>query len=252
VDSSPNPASRRFEWKGKAGALQYYDKQKQENVPVKLPFTFILLDRTATVTGYNKKAKTGIYANEVRDTRSDPFVVKMFQGGIVAQGVWADIKDKVTSRAMGGCFALNCYMAFKDGEDLKIGVIKMSGCALGPWFEFEKEHRKLVESPSGGDKVQEIYAKAIVMKKGEANDAGEIAFVPPVFSVAAIAEETNTAALELDGQLQSYLTGYFGKPHSERVAGHEAERPQADAGGDGRQEDAPENTPEPEDSDMPF
>lgn len=255
---TPNPATRHFEWKGKDGHLQYYDKEAKENVIVKLPFKFLLLDRLATVTGYNKKLKSGIYSNEVRDTRSDPFIVKVFSGGIAAEGVWAEIKDKVTSRAMGGCFASNCYIAFRDGKELALGALKLSGCALGPWFEFEKLHRKTVANPFApdGKRIEELHAKAIVINKGKPNEEGEIAFVPPLFSLVDKTAETHAAAMKLDDELQEYLDGYFARTHVARVETDPAEAAQLDTPEDEPQTAPAEDAGEPEweipSDDVPF
>src|SRR5580693_279783 len=95
---TPNPAKRWYEFKGKKGVFQYYDPKKEENIIEKLPFVFIVLDVNATIRGYNKKAKSGIYSNEVRDTRAEPFVVKMFNGTKIASGLYGDIKDAVVAK----------------------------------------------------------------------------------------------------------------------------------------------------------
>jgi hypothetical protein len=207
-----------MEWKGKDGHLEFYDKAKKEAVNIPLPFKFILLDRTATVRGYNNRLKSGIYSNEVRDTRSDRLVVKLFSGGIVAEGVWADIKDKVTARGVGGVFATNCYIAFMHGTELKLGAIQMTGCSLSPWFDFEKEYRAQVQDPSNpGKTIQELFARAVVMNRGVLNTSGDIHFVPPVFSLVDIKPETNAKAIELDRRLQLYLDGYFKRTTIQRV-----------------------------------
>jgi hypothetical protein len=224
--SEPNPACRWFEWRGKDGHLEYYDKAKEEVVIVPLPFRCIVLDRTATVRGYNNRLKSGLYSNEVRDTRSDPFVVKLFKGNqIVAEGLWANIKDKVTSRSMGGVFATNCYVAFMDQTELKLGAFQISGCAIGPWFDFEKEHRGSVDDPMNpGKRIQELFARAVVINKGKPNLEGDIKFTPPVYTMTDIKPETNARAIELDRQLQKYFTGYFARNTIERTA------PAADTG----------------------
>ena len=218
TDNSPNPSERWMEWKGKDGHLEFYDKAKKEAVNVPLPFTFILLDRTATVRGYNNRLKSGIYSNEVRDTRSDRFVVKLFAGGIMAEGVWADIKDKVTARSAGGVFAINNYIAFKHGNEIKLGAIQMSGCSLSPWFDFEKEHRAPVEDPSNpGKTIQELFARAVVMTRGTPNTSGDVPFVPPAFALTDIKPDTNAKAIELDRRLQQYLEGYFKRTKIQQV-----------------------------------
>lgn len=242
-----NPAVRRFEWKGSKGCFVYYDKDRKENIEVASGFTFILLDRLANVRGYNKKQKMGIYSNEVRDTRSDPFVVKFYNGPVIAEGVWADIKDKVTARS--GKFGINCYVAFKLGNELKIGSVQLTGCALGPWIEFEKAHRKRVNS--GGKLIQEIYARAIAVKSSERDTSGDVEFEKPVFSLVEISDETNRAAIELDKELQDYLAGYLKRPKVEQVEGR-----QEDSNDDGSQPEAPEplegDDGPPEEDNCPF
>jgi hypothetical protein len=57
------------------------------------------------------RAESGIYSNEVRDTRTDIIVVKSFKGGTLAEGLYKDIKDRVNT--LGGQFVANCYIAFK-------------------------------------------------------------------------------------------------------------------------------------------
>ena len=68
---SSNPSTRWHEWAGDKGILKYYDKAQAATVEVPLPFTFILLDETATVKGWHDASESGIYANEVRDTRQE-------------------------------------------------------------------------------------------------------------------------------------------------------------------------------------
>lgn len=247
-EGTPNPATCWFEWKGKIGKFVYWDKQKEQNIEINLPFAFILLDRTATIRGYNPKAKSGIFSNEVRDTRSDAFIVKYFTGGLIAEGLWSDIKDRVTVNK--GKFAVNAYIAFKQGDTLKIGALQLSGCALGPWFEFEKAHRKPVDI-GGGNKVQEIFAKAISVSKTIKGKTGDNEYLEPVFSIKEIDPATNAAAIELDKQLQEYFDGYFKRSKVEQT-----DR-QPDADDIGRQPEPPEGEPlegdgHPESDDVPF
>ena len=72
----------------------------------------MLLDQLGGVRGWHEASESGIYSNEVKDTRQDMLVVKAFKGGILAEGIYKDIKDRVN--ALGGQFVANCYLAFKD------------------------------------------------------------------------------------------------------------------------------------------
>lgn len=236
---SPNPSTRWFEWRGSDGHFRWYDKDEEKNIVVKAPFRFILLDRTATVRGYNKKAKTGLYSNEVRDTRSERLSVKFFTGGKVAEGFWQDIKDTVTAKS--GKFATNAYIAYKDGKELKIGCIQFSGCSLGPWFEFEKEHRKT------------LFEKAISVKTFTEEENGGIEFKAPVFELVEVDEKTNKEAIALDAQLQAYFSEYFKRNLNERP--HPAEGSQASAPDDQQGDPSdpdPQDDPPVDDNDVPF
>lgn len=238
--NTPNPATRWFEWRGKDGLFEYYDKVKKEAVVVKLPFVFIVLDRTSTIRGYNKKMKSGLFSNEVRDVSRDSLTVKFFTGGIVAQGLWADIKDKVVGRS--GKFACNLYVAFKDGGKLQLGAIQLKGCALGPWFEFEKKHGK------------SVYEKAVAVKGFTEDTTGDVAFKAPVYSLCDISEETNKAALELDKELQAFLSEYFKRsssPSTERAAANDEPFGAPDDDGPPQNEE-PDLPPPADDDNVPF
>lgn len=235
---NPNPAKRWYEFKGKAGVFQYYDKDKEENIVVKLPFVFIVLDINATIRGYNKKAKSGIYSNEVRDTRSEPMVVKMFNGTKIATGLYADIKDSVIAK--NGHFNLSIYAAMKkEGKKggLELVGIHLGGCALGPFIEFQKNNQK------------EINTMAVCVKEVEKHTDGEIPFKSPVFSLMNLKPETDEEAKKIDAEiLQPYLKSYFGRPVTQRAA--PGEEPQDDAPKDDDQEPPSDDDVPPDD--VPF
>ncbi len=241
TDNSPNPAGRWFQWGGKDGSLSYYDKVKKEEIAVPLPFTFIVLDVTKTVRGYNKKLKTGLYSNEIRDTRDERLVVKYFAGGqVVADGLWNDIKDTVTARS--GKFAINIYLAFKDVNGFRIGCLQATGCAMSAWFDFEKANGKA------------IIEKAVVMRPGTKDTSGDVEFIPPTYTLKDVSPETNAAAIELDKELQKFFAGYFKrtlteKAHASAPKEQEVEHqpePEPPWGGE------PEPPPDDPDSTVPF
>jgi hypothetical protein len=245
ADRIPNPAERFFEWKGgDGGHLQYYDKDKKENITVKTPFTFIVLDQLATIRGYNKPMKTGLYANEVRDTRAERLVVKYFTGGKVAEGFYAEIKDEI--KAAHGHFVSNVYVAFKDGKALKLGAIQFQGCSLSPWFDFVKENRS------------ELYKQSVTINKGKLNDEGKIEFTPPVYSLKAVSPETDEAAKVLDAQLQEFLKGYFSRTVAEKTespaseTGGASERIGGGRGAAAAAEPVEGDEPPVDDDDVPF
>ena len=82
-----NPSTRWFEWAGGAdgGFIRYYNKDTEKQEKVEGAFTFLLLDELSTVKGWHEPSESSIFANEVRDTRQDVFVVRSFKGGELAR-----------------------------------------------------------------------------------------------------------------------------------------------------------------------
>lgn len=211
TEHQPNPAVRWFEWNGEQGIVRYYDKDAKKNVDVGADFTFLLLDELGSVRGWHDASESGIYSNEVRDTREDVLVVKSFKGGILAEGLYKDIKDRVNT--VGGAFVANCYIAFKNGNGLEIGSIRFKGAALGAWMEFRKAHRA------------ELYKKAIRIKGYTEGKKGKVVFRTPNLSVKDISPESNDQAVALDTELQSFLTAYFARTKRDQVEAPPHERP---------------------------
>ena len=205
-NNTPNPAVCRWKWKGKEGQLLWYDKAAKEEIEEQLPFVCLLLTRTASVTGYSRPRKSGMYSNDVQDTLAQPFVVRWQSKGLgtVAEGLWQDIKDKV--KANGGKFAVNLYVAFRDPADkiLKIGCVQASGCALGPWIEFENTFN------------DDLYTKAIVITPGSKDVSGDVEFVPPAFALKDTKKETDDEAGVLQKQVNEWLDAYFARPTTTR------------------------------------
>jgi hypothetical protein len=193
--TAANPAHRFFEWKAEKGELQYYDKEKKENIPVKLPFSFLILDEVSQVGGgikVNGKYE-GYWSNAVKNLNTQIITVKS-KGGIVAQGLYAELKER-----KGLHYEKGLYIAFHgDNGDLVIGFLKFKGSSLGAWFEFTKAHRDLCKG------AFTIKSRSEVIE----GDKGD--YYTPIFTHKLdISEESDQAAIDLDRQLQEYLTAYF-------------------------------------------
>ncbi len=201
-----NPAEFRFEWDGANGGVRYWDKAKEEQVEIGNKFTFIFLDQVGTVRGYSKRHGS-IFSNEVRDTKAQPLVVRWKNGdqsGELCSGIWQEIKDTVTAR--GGKFAANCYVAFKQGEALKIGVIQFKGASLNSWIDFMKKNRAAV------------HEKAVKIDGATDHTSGDVDYKCPVFKIVELSAETNAEAVELDKALQEHFKAYFSQPTKARAA----------------------------------
>jgi len=209
-----NPCNKWFKWTGKHGKIVYYDKLTKENVEVKAPFTFLLLDVLATVKGFDESNKESIWSNEVRNVKTTPLEVKK-GSSLFKSGLYADIKADII--AAGGAYAASCYIAFKDETGkLVIGNITMAGSSLGggvhkpadkamkdievgAWIQFAKDNNK------------EIYNKAvqIVGKDERMCTQGAVEFYCPKFALIDTTPETDKAAIELNKELQAYLETYL-------------------------------------------
>lgn len=229
-----NPSTRWFEWAGGDGKVKYYDRETKENVYVDLPFTFLVLDVLSTVTGFSDERESGIFSNEVRDIRTDIFVVRTKQGELI-KGTWEKVKATTGTR-----YTQSAYIAYKDGQELKLGNIKFAGSGVGPWIDFRKSN--------------DIYKGAISITGAEPKKKGKTDYFEPVFAAKPVAEETDEQAKELDVILQEYLKAYFSRDSSQDN-GHDepAFSGQAKAAAAGSEPEMPPFVPtEPIDNDEVF
>lgn len=186
-----NPAQHFFQWGGSKGKLSWWNKEEQKEVDVRLPFTFMVLDELSTITGYSKQDESGFWSNEVRSTKRDTLYVKTKKGPFEAE-----LYENLTqTMKRGGKYAKSIYVAHKIGDAYVIGNFKASGSALSAWIEFSKKHK--------------VQNGTITMSKGEKQESPVGDFYPPVFEYRASTPEEDEKAVELDKQLQIYLSQYL-------------------------------------------
>jgi hypothetical protein len=233
--SNPNPAKRWFEWNGEHGVVRYYDKEAKRNVDVGADFMFLLLDQLGSVGGWHDASDSAIYSNAVKDTRQETLIVKSSKGGTIAQGLYRDIKDRVGTA--GGHFVANCYIAYKsEFNGLSIGVLRFKGAALKTWMDFTKANRGV------------LYEKAIKIKGFTEGKKGKVTFRVPVLKVQELNADTNTSALALDKELQTFFASYFKQPKREQVETVPAHLSDEEIASDDVREPVTELT----DDDIPF
>jgi hypothetical protein len=203
TENTPNPCQRWIEWSGSKGEFKYYDKEKKQTISIPDGFTFIMLDQLATVKGWHDASESGIYANEVWDIRQDVLVVKAFKGGVLAEGPYRSIKDKIVS--VGGHFVSNVYCAIKIDGELALAAVQFKGAALNSWVQFSKENRA------------SLYKMAVRCKGFDTGKKGKVEYRTPIFNVMEISPETDAKAIELDKTLQAYLKSYFSRTKTEQV-----------------------------------
>lgn len=213
IDSVRNPATRWFEWAGgnDGGFIRWYDKEAKESVTVPLPFTFLLLDELSTVKGWHDPSGSGIYANEVRDTRQDVLVVRSFKGGELASGIYKAIKDRVATQ--GGHYCASLYLGYKDGSELKIGNLTLKGAAASAWMEFKRSAP--TKKDAAGRSLRAYYVDAVKITEYEQLKKGATVYRVPVFSLQQVSEDSNRQAAALDAELQTFLADYLRRPKGE-------------------------------------
>lgn len=189
-----NPTTRWFEWDATNGNVRYYDKQQQENVPVSMPFTFLLLDELAKITGWSEKREASIYSNEVHSTMKEYLHVQCGQTTI-AEGKYGGIKDRIEQE--GGRYTASLYIAYKNDGDLVIGNLALKGGALPSWIDFGEE--------SGQLKYEEAIQIKGAKEESFEKDGEQIAYKVPVFSLKEVSNDTHEEALDLNRELEKYF-----------------------------------------------
>lgn len=176
----------------KSGGLSYYDKESGSDVSVPTPFEFIVLDQLATVKGWSGSEDTGMWSNEVKKVGKDPLNVRT-KNGIVASGLWKDIKDEV--KAEGGNFHTVIYLAAKGREGLETQALLLKGSALNAWVEFSK--------------TTNLKTHKVVLSEWADAKKGSVKYQVPVFTAVAIEEAELAEAKERAQELKEYHAGYF-------------------------------------------
>lgn len=201
TQTSSNPATKFLNWKSNDKCFSFYDKDKKENIEIKLPFKFTFLEHYHTVKGWNDKTESGIYSNEVFLISKEPLTVKAFKGGEIAQGLYTDIRNKV--KDAGGVYHRSVYVMLENGE---LANIQLKGSAVSAYSDFFKENQTHIENDSW-----------IEVKSAKEGKKGAVKFTTPEFvlgSKTTPAEETQIT--EAAKTLQAYMNDYF-TPVKERA-----------------------------------
>ncbi len=190
-----NPATKFLEWKSDQKGFSYYDKGLAKNVEVSLPFKFVFLDELSTVKGWNDSSSSGIFANEVKYLSEQPMTVKAFKGGVLAQGLYNEIKERVKNA--GGHYSKSIYIMLEDGA---LANIQLKGSAVQGWGEFVKLNREKMK-----------YSWVNVASATE-NKKGKVVYSVPNFIIGndMDAPTVNNADGKFD-ELEAYLKTYLAK-----------------------------------------
>ena len=107
-----NPATKFIEWKSSKKAFQFYDKEAEETVEIKLPIEFVILDELSTIKGWHEETESGIYSNEVHSLQNEDLNVRSFKGGDLISGKYSEIKELI--KAKGGKYTKSVYAMMGD------------------------------------------------------------------------------------------------------------------------------------------
>lgn len=195
-----NPAKIFLEFSGKTGNFQYYDKargEKGQNVEVPPKLNFMVLDILSTIRGFSDSEQQGIWSNEVnREAPSQILTVKT-KSGVIAEGLWKNIGDKVKSA--GGKFHISIYGAMRlksENGEMAIICIMLKGSALQEFLSFQKG--------------RDIYKGTISVTGTKEGTKGGIKFKVPVFAhTLEVSPESEAKAIELTNELGAYHAAYF-------------------------------------------
>lgn len=202
-----NPASKFIEWSGSKGKFYYFDKNEGEkgvNVYFDDPIYIVPLDELSTIKGYHKHSDSGIYSNEVKNISKDKLVVKAFKGGLIASGVYSEIKGALE----GGKFAKSVYAAMikgdKENTSLELINLQIYGSSLGSWIDAK------INIDSGD--VISLSPSTEELKNGNT------IYFAPLIKKYKKREDILAKCIDMDRELQDYLNRYFEKPATENEA----------------------------------
>lgn len=183
-----SPVTKYVTWSSNDKCFSYYDKEKKENMLLKLPIKLIHFRDFASVKGFHDSSQSSIYSNEVVSVKNEELVVRSFKGGELLRGLYSDIKLKL--KEIGGKYNMSMYSMI-DGELVNLSI---GGAILQHWSDFSKENRgKFLTNYINID-------SALDLKKGS------VKYSVPVFSLGgAIESEVSNKADKLDDELIEYF-----------------------------------------------
>jgi len=191
-----NPTSKFMEWKSNDKSFSYYDKEIKDNVLVKMPLTFLVLEEFHTVKGYSDQHKTGIYSNEVLDIEDEEMEVKTYKGRLIAKGLYKDIKGVVNTA--GGNYFKSIYAVTKDGELVNLSF---KGAAVSKWSNLTEKGA-----------WKRLKDEWVTVEDVEKHKKGTVEYTTPNFKFNTSLSETEfNMVAEKGTELKEWLGRYFSK-----------------------------------------
>lgn len=197
-----NPATKFLSWKSNDKEFSYYDKDKEENVSVKLPFKFLFLKQLQSVKGWSDALGGSIISNEVEFVGKQELNVTCYHKNnkgeqaktTIAKGLYKDIKDAVVSA--GAKYHKSIYVMLEDGT---LANLQLKGACVKEWGDFFNRSKS------------RLADEWVIVEDTKDGKKGAVKFSTPNFKFErsiSDSESENADAIfdELDTYLQQYLT----------------------------------------------
>lgn len=200
-ETAKNPATKFLGWKSNDKCFSYYDKEKQENVLVKLPFKFLFLDQLQSVKGWSDALSGQIISNEVKTVSDQELNVVCYHKNnkgekvstTIAKGLYKDIKDAVVSA--GAKYHKSIYIMLEDGS---LANIQLKGAGVAEWSSFFNSNKN------------RLADEWVVVEKAKDGKKGSVKFTTPDFKFErSITDDEDQSAEVAFNILDEYLKVYL-------------------------------------------
>lgn len=203
-DAIKKPATKFLSWKSNEKCFSYYDKEKAENVVVKLPFKFLFLDQLQSVKGWSDALSGQIISNEVKTVSDQELNAVCYHKNnkgesvktTIAKGLYKDIKDAIVSA--GAKYHKSIYIMLEDGT---LANIQLKGAGVAEWGNFFNSNKK------------RLADEWIVVAGAKEGKKGAVKFTTPEFKFErSLSESEVEQADAVFDELDTYLQQYLKKP----------------------------------------
>lgn len=194
-----------YEWRSSDKNFFYYDKEKDERIPLPKDAELIPLTHTSSVTGLHMidlgkptSHSNRIFSNEFVDYKNEIVRVREMDRitkttTVLFEGPYSPtVRDAISSVPYCN-YTKNVYCLL-DGEVVKLELKKSS---LSPWIEFEDSLRESKEYLTDGHCVR--------LGAPEKRTTGTVNYYVPTFKLGDITAEENAKADEVAAEVESKL-----------------------------------------------
>jgi|694.fasta_scaffold00478_93 hypothetical protein len=205
------------------GNFTFYDKVTEENVPVKLPFRFAVIEPdTFNFKGYNETTKQGAWSNEVRNRRfsegdKNMVVTIRNKDGKLYEfkaGDSSKVKDKLKSLSVKRHQSV--YIVVDNEGEFEIWNLQLKGSQLSGGVDLKsKDFEDRIAGWFGFTQVysDKLYDNWIEINKSTIRSNDAMKFSVPVYKLGEpISAEDNEKIVALDKAFQEYFEWYITKP----------------------------------------